>query len=382
MSERKPTRRQFLNTTKRALQGAAGAAVLRPWLGRVRAAELQPANHVFSAYHENLVTGTTEDTVDFDWVRAGVDACVRAMADTISVDEAWQTIFPGISTSSKIAIKVNCLNTDVHPQWATVRALIESMTSMFSGGFPAGNISLFDNNLWTNGKVDACYGSSELDALGIAHAEDTYAGGDTVSVGGTTMYASKYWSDADYGISLAKMSPHQYYAGGLSGVIKNMMGAVSLNNNSSYSAKQNNNGFHDTSPYTAWRDYFSNYAAAHLQLYIVDMLFACRHENESGWARVVKRITMGRDPAAVDSYNVDAINDLGMNVVKTVTKDVPAALEAAGVGTTSYTLVEPVVTLDTVAPSRADLDRAVRNAREGSASEAEVREQILRYREQ
>ncbi len=357
-------------------------AVFRPWLGRARAAELQPADHVFSAYHENMVAGTTEDTVDDQWVRAGVDACVRAMADTISVDEAWQTILPGVTASSKIAIKVNCLNTDVHPQWATVRALVESMTSLFAGSFPAGNISLFDNNLWTTGKVDSCFGSAELDALGIVHAEDTYAGGDTVSIGGTTLYASKYWSDADYGISLAKMSPHQYYAGGLSGVIKNMMGAVSTNNNATYSAKQNNGGFHDASPYTAWRDYFSNYASAHLQLYIVDMLFACRHENESGWSRVVKRITMGRDPAAVDSYNADKINELDMNVVQPVTNAVPQALEAAGVGTTSYTLVEPVVSLDTVAPSRADLDRAVRNAREGSATEAEVKEQILRYREE
>jgi uncharacterized protein (DUF362 family) len=256
------------------------------------------------------------------------------------------------------------------------------MTSMLGGTFPAGNISLFDNNLWTAGKVDSCYGGAELDGLGILHGEDTYAGGDTVAVGGDTQYVSKYWSDSAYGISLAKMAPHQYYAGGLSGVIKNMMGAVSQNNNADYSAKRTGGGFHDGSPYTGFRDLFTNYGAANLHLYLVDMLFACRHENESGWTAVPRRITMGRDPCAVDSYNVDKINQLGMSVVQPVTKEVPAALEAAGVGTTSYTLVEPVVSLDSVAPTRSDLDRAIRNAKAGTASEAEVKQNIQDYREQ
>ena len=329
-----------------------------------------------------MVAGSTPDTVQYEWVKAGVDACVKAMADSSSVDESWQTILPGVTTASKIAIKINCLNTNVHPQFATVRALVEGMTSMFGGSFPAGNISLFDNNLWTTGKVDACFGTSELDALGIVHGEDSYASSDTVSIGGTTCHVSKYWADADYGISLAKMSPHQYYAGGLSGVIKNMMGAISTGSNADFAAKTGGGGFHDGAPYVAFCDLFGNYARDHLHLHVVDMLFACRHENEAGWSKLVERITMGRDPCAVDSYNVDKLNELGMNVVQPVTKAVPEAMAAAGVGTTAYHLVEPVVTLGSVAPSRSDLDRAIRNARDGNASDTEVQDLIRGYREQ
>jgi hypothetical protein len=359
---------------------ATGAVALAR-RGQAAPRPLGPAM-VYSAHHENMMTGTTPDTVVYEWVKAGVDACVKRMTGQTSVPAAWETIFPGIDATKKIAIKVNCLNDNIYPQFATVRALVEGMTSMLSGTYPPSNISLFDNNLWTTGKVNACYGSANLDGLGIVHGEDTYASGTTVQIGGTSMYISKYWADAAYGISLTKMAPHQYYAGGLSGVIKNMMGALSLSNNATYDAKRTNGGFHDEAPYTAWRDLWTNYATDNLHLYIVDMLFAARHENESGWDRVVKRITMGTDPAAVDSYNVDKINELGMNVAKTVTKDVPAALESAGAGSVNYTLVEPEIVIGPDIPTRDDLDRKVRERMGGQATDAEVKAEIKKYREQ
>jgi len=96
------------------------------------------------------------------------------MANTTSVAEAWQTIFPGVSTSSRIAIKINCLNTNVHPQFATVKALVMGMTKMLGGTYPASNISLFDNNLWTTQKVDKCFGASALNALGCPGHTSAY----------------------------------------------------------------------------------------------------------------------------------------------------------------------------------------------------------------
>lgn len=336
------------------------------------------ASNVYSAFSDKMVTGTTTSSVSEAWVQAGVDACVKAMTGQTDVGKAWEAIFSGITAAKKIAIKVNCLNTNVYPQLATVKALIKGMTSMLGGAFPAANITLFDNNLWTTAKVDKCYGAATLNALGIVHGEDTYAGGATISIGGTTLHASQYWTAADYGVSLAKMSPHQYYAGGLSGVIKNMMGALSTSASASFSAKTASQGFHDASPYTAFCDLFKNYAKAHLQLYIVDMLFACRHENEKGWAKVVKRITMGTDPCAVDAYNVDKINTLGLSVIKPVTKDVPNALAACGIGSASYTLIEPGVGVPTT--TRSQIDAKIRDRRAGKATDTEVKALIKTYR--
>ena len=376
MSKGRVNRRDFIAGAA-AVAGAGALAKGRRALSAPRA-----QGEVFSAFHENMLTGSTPDTVQPEWVRAGLDACLIAMTGQADSSLAWQAAFPGIAAGSKVAIKVNCLNDNVFPHLATVAGIVGGLTSMFGGGFPAANISLFDNNLWRSGKVDACYGSSELDALGIWHAEDSYDAGQTVQVGGTTMYISRAWAESDFGISLAKMAPHQYYAGGLSGVIKNMMGALSLQANSTYEAKRNSIGFHDVAPYTAWRDFYANYAAAHLHLYIVDMLFACRHENESGWDSVVKRISLGDDPCAVDAYNVDLINDLGMNVAMPVTKAVPEALEAAGIGTTAYSLTEPEVTVGQRPPNRDELDALIRDRRAGLVSDQDVQSEIKRYREQ
>jgi uncharacterized protein (DUF362 family) len=359
---------------------AAGSAIIAdPLLTREAHAAF---NDVYSAYHNNLVTGTTPSTVQENWVQAAVDACVKAMTGQSDVGKAWEAIFSGITASKKIAIKVNCLNTNVYPQLATVKALVKGMTQMLGNSYPAANISLFDNNLWKSSKVDSCYGASNLNALGIVHGEDTYASGTTVSIGGTTMYISKFWADADYGVSLAKMSPHHLYAGGLSGVIKNMMGALSTNNSATYKAKTGGGGFHDGSPFTAFRDLFTGYAKANLQLHVVDMLFACNHENASGWSKVVKRITMGQDPCAVDACNADMINALGMSLSNPVTKDVPNALAQAGVGNASYNKKEPTVSITPVAPSRDDLDKKIKDKRDGKINDADVKQEIKKYREQ
>ncbi len=370
--------------TRRGLLTGAAAAAAAATLGRGRRGAAGPSRapgQVFSAYADEMVAGSSPADVQPEWVRAGLDACVCALTGQADPPLAWQAAFPGIGVGSRVAIKVNCLNDSIYPQFATLSGIVAGLTSMFDGAFPAGNIRLFDNNLWQTGKVEACYGAAELDGLGLVHGEDSYDAGVTVDVGGTTMNVSRAWAEADYGISLAKMAPHQYYAGGLSGVIKNMMGAVSLQTGT-YEAKRNGAGFHDAAPFTAFRDLFANYAADHLQLYIVDMLFAARHENESGWAEVVRRITLGDDPCAVDAYNVDKINELGMDVRKTVTKDVPDALAQAGVGSTSYTLIEPEVRIDARPPSRTELDRLVRDRRDGQADDADVKDAIRRYREQ
>jgi uncharacterized protein (DUF362 family) len=372
MSDNKIKRRTFV-TGAAAVAGAA--ALVGDDLIGAKQAHAAPSN-VYSAYHAKLVTGTT---VSESWVQAAMDACVKAMTGQTDVGKAWAALFPGITTSKKIGIKINCLNTNVYPQFETVKAMVTGMTKMLGGTYPAGNISLFDNNLWKTGKVDACFTTAKLNALGIKHGEDTYAGGASISISGTSLYASKFWTDSDYGISLAKMAPHQYYAGGLSGVIKNMMGALSINNSASYTAKKSgSNNFHSVAPYTAFVDLFKNYGKANLQLYIVDMLFACVHENSSGWSKVVNRITMGTDPCAVDAYNVDKINSLNMAVKKTVTKDVPNALAAAGIGSTSYNLVEPKV--GAAPTTRDEIDAKIRDRRAGKATDAEVKAMIKKYR--
>ncbi len=370
------SRRTFLKT------GSAAAGYLLHSASGAKAIPLVNSNaNVYSTRDDKLITGTT---VNYQEVRTAVDCIVKSMTGESGIDAAWQAIFPGITTSRKIAIKINCLNTDISPRFEAVKALIESIKSMFGGTYPVGNISLFDNNLWKSGKVDAAYGTSNLDALGIWHGEDSY-GPETVSIAGNTGYLSKKLDEADYGISLAALKPHQYYAGYLSGTIKNMMGAVSKNT-STYEALSEGSGtgqFHDKSNHTGFKDLFKNYYANKINLYFVDMLFGTKHENYNSWTTVVKRITMGTDPCAVDSYMVDVICDpLLTPTLKNydTTNAVPQALADAGLGSTSYTLVN--VPLSTGPETLKEVQISIQNHRAGSKTTEQVQGTINSYLKQ
>lgn len=372
------SRRTFLKT------GSAAAGYILHSASGVKALTKESADaNVYSTKDEKLITGTA---VNYQEVRSAVDCIVKRMFGEATVDLAWQSIFPGITTSKKIAIKINCLNTDISPRFEAVKALIESIKSMFNNTYPAGNISLFDNNLWKTGKVDAAYGANNLDALGIWHGEDSY-GPKTASIVGNTGYVSKKIDESDYGISLAALKPHQYYAGYLSGTIKNMMGAISKTA-STYEAIKGGSGtgqFHDKNNHAGFKDLFKNYFANKINLYFVDMLFGTKHENFNSWTTVVKRITMGTDPCAVDSYIVDVIKDpLLTPTLKNydTTNAVPKALEDAGLGTTNYTLVNVPLSTDPAPKTLKEIQSMIKNHGEGSKNTEKVQETINSYLKQ
>jgi len=367
-------RRTFIGS----VGAAAGTAVLVDPFGN-REAEAAPSN-VYSGHHANLVTGSTPSTVQDDWVQGALDACVKAMTGKSSVGAAWEAIFSGVKTSSKVAIKINCLKKEVSPQLATIKALVKGMTQMLGGAFPAKNISLFDNTMPFSGlsgsnRMAAVYGSSNLSALGITFADPSpqYAS-STFLVRGKAYHPATYLDQADFGIGLVPLKPHQYYGGGISGVIKNMMGSCSTSTGSYAGGSI----FHDGSPYQSFTDAFKNYMKANLHLYVADMLFAAKTENASGWSKLVKRITVSKDPCAMDAYFADVLNSVGLSG----TKAVPQALASAGIGNASYNLVEPTVTLGgtPTAPTRDVLDQKVRDHRSGKAQDSDVKALIKQYR--
>jgi hypothetical protein len=294
---------------------------------------------VFTCYDAAMVSGTT---VSESVVKTAVDSLLKATAGTSTVSDAIKAIFPGVTSSSKIAIKINCLNTYVEPQWASVKSLIEAIKTVVS----APNIFLFDGNLWGNTRQpDACYGASNLDALGIWHGAVSY-GSPTVSCSGAgTFYVSNKLQESDYGVSLAALKPHQFYCGGISGCIKNMMGAVSTSSGTSYGKPS---GLHGTA---GWSDLFSKYMHNKLHLYFMDMLFGTLHENYNSWTKVVKRLTMSTSGSRLDSYMVQVLKDVGL------TNYNPNTSVPAQVGPTGYTLVNvtasttPRVATPTITPN-------------------------------
>ena len=354
---------------------AGALALLDPFSPRL--AHAAPSK-IYSAHHPDLVNGSTPSDVQEEWVKAALDACLIALTGQASVDKAYEAIFPGVTASKKIAVKLNCLKGEVSPHIATLKALVGGITSMLGGTFPPQNIFFFDNNLSFSGisagRLNVVYGTG-LSDLGVV-CEDPAGNHYTSSsftVRSTTTYPAIYLDQADYGVDLAVLKPHQYYGGGITGVIKNMMGACST----SQSTFEGGSNFHD-SAYTSFVDLFSSYMLARINLYIVDMLFAAATENASGWSKVIKRITVGTDPCAVDCYFSDVLASESLPSGK----GVPEALAAAGLGSATYDLVEPAVSLMGVPPTRKELESLIQRRRAGGASDAEVRQLLKKYRVQ
>jgi uncharacterized protein (DUF362 family) len=85
-------------------------------------------------------------SIDGDIVQAMMDCSIRRLTDISDVGEAWKSIFPGISETSVVGIKVNCLNHSMptHPEIAA--AVADGLTQMSFDGtpFPENNILIFD----------------------------------------------------------------------------------------------------------------------------------------------------------------------------------------------------------------------------------------------
>lgn len=323
-------RRFFLKT--------AGAASLSALASPSRAIPLSPAD-IYELHDTSLVTGTQADPtkVNEQKVQDAVDCLVMAMTGKPDRGQAWEAIFPGISASSKIGIKVNALKDNNAPQLATLKAMLNGFNDMLGGAYTVSDtrVFLFDNNLGISGStstnhVDGAYGSATLDGLNVWHGLDAY-GGPTITAAGQPVHVSTKFGESDYSVNLLAPRRHRLYAGNLSGHIKNMMGAVSTST-TTYSALRSGTGsFHDNSNFQAYVDIFKNHFSARTHLYVGDYILIPRDESTNYYDKVECRLCMGTDVCAMDSYAVDILSKH-----YTVTGAVPEALAAAGEGTTSY----------------------------------------------
>jgi len=141
---------------------------------------------------------TSGSTIITAVVQSMMDCGVMSLAGIYDVGEAWKSLLPGVSTSSVIVIKVNCINSPLssHPQVAS--AIANGLKQMdFSGTlFPENNIIIFDR---TNGELTAagytkntsgtgvrCFGTNQS---GVGYSSTAY------SVNGSTQYLSRILTD-------------------------------------------------------------------------------------------------------------------------------------------------------------------------------------------
>jgi uncharacterized protein (DUF362 family) len=169
---------------------------------------------------------TSGGTINASVVRIMVNRGIRSLAETTDVGEAWKVLLTGITASSKIAIKVNCINSScpTHPQ--VTNAVVETLKQMMFDGspFPENNIIIFDrtqNELQASGYTIntgttgvRCFAT---ESAGVGYSAQNY------NVNGSTQKLSRIVTEmCDYLINISVLKNHG--DGGVTLCLKNHYG--------------------------------------------------------------------------------------------------------------------------------------------------------------
>lgn len=101
----------------------------------------------YNNQHEATSNGGSDD--DLVVIQKMMDDAIMLLVQEPTVGECWKAIFPDtLSQSTKIAIKVNILNSDIPSHPLVVKGIVEGLMQMEIEGenFPASNIYLYDAN--------------------------------------------------------------------------------------------------------------------------------------------------------------------------------------------------------------------------------------------
>ncbi|MCK4547152.1 MAG: DUF362 domain-containing protein [Candidatus Eisenbacteria sp.] len=134
------TRRKFLRNTAIVTAGAiVGPKFYVPGWAQTRA-----KSKIVRAFHPDATTGWSQ--VNQEPVTIMVHAAVCELTGIDNTADAWKSLFPGMTTASKVAIKINlaCGDVPTHPEM--VNAIIDGllMIDLEGGPLPEENIIVHD----------------------------------------------------------------------------------------------------------------------------------------------------------------------------------------------------------------------------------------------
>jgi uncharacterized protein (DUF362 family) len=220
------SRRKFVKTSL-----AAGGTAFMPAF--IRAQPQAEPSEVVYVQRKGVLSG---NTVNAGVVRQMVDTGIKILTGQTDLPAAWLSLFPGLNASSKILIKPSCLLRNFCTRFETIQAVCESLMALDLGGgarLGRNNISVYESTLNGQAGLNLAY-QSDMSALDVTYTSAESAGFNIpVSVNGRTHYLTSLANWADYVINISVMKAHGDITG-ITGVIKSHMGSVS-NNTGGYS---------------------------------------------------------------------------------------------------------------------------------------------------
>jgi len=220
-------RRDFL---KRAAIGTAGFALTssltgfpggRGWAG-------EDLTRVVIVTDQAATSGTAIET---DVVSVMTDRGIMELTAQGSVGQAWRSLFPGITASSRIGIKVNCINRYLSSHPEVTRAIVDGLAAMEvdRAPFPRNNIVVWERHNYELTRAGySIYEGSDPDrhrCFGTDQSGYGYDFDQQIDVHGRMNYPSSILTQhCDYLINLSVMKNHTM--SGITGSLKNHYGSI------------------------------------------------------------------------------------------------------------------------------------------------------------
>ncbi len=247
---------------------------------------------------------TSGSTINSPVVRIMVNRGIRSLAQITDVGEAWKSLLPGISASSKIAIKVNCINSSCPTHPPVTNAVLDTLKQMMFEGspFPENNIIIFDraeNELQSSGYTIntgtsgvRCFGT---ESTGVGYSTQNH------NVNGSSQKLSRIVTEmCDYLINISVLKNHG--DGGVTLCLKNHYGTCNLPGNM-------HGG--DCDPYIPALNALQPIRTRQ-KVDIIDALYGIRSGGPSGPPQfVANKLIMSTDIVAADYWGRRVLQDNG-----------------------------------------------------------------------
>jgi uncharacterized protein (DUF362 family) len=166
-----------------------------------------------------------------DVVETMMDSGIVELTGEATVGGAWKSLFPGITPTSRIGIKVNCINRYLSSHPEVVETIVEGLAQMEVGkaNFPRNNIIVWDR---TNSELYRAgyshYTGSDPDTCRCFATDEQgygYDDGTNLNINGRTCYPSRILTQhCDYLINVSVLKNHTM--AGATGALKNHFGSI------------------------------------------------------------------------------------------------------------------------------------------------------------
>jgi len=307
------TRRQFLADSAKLALGATGlaAAACFPdvggrWPGELASCDepaapvvLDGSGRVVEVYDANSVVGDPASNIQPDVVASMLERALIALAQG---DDYWPVLLPGVSASSRVGLKVNCLNQEVPTSLAVVRALIASLQARL--GLDGDHIIVWDRRY---DELERC--GFTRDALGVqvlgtvtSTTDPSGPGYETdhcsIAAGKTARLSRIVTQLTDITINCPVLKTHG--VSGVTAALKNVYGAI-----------DNPGDFHRNVNLVLPTIYALPPIRQKFALTVCDALIAITVGGTSSPAdTVARRLLVATDPLALDRHALALVDEL------------------------------------------------------------------------